>query len=343
MTGAPVTRLPGASVVICAYTHERWADTVAAVESVRAQDVAAEVIVVVDHNPALLARARRALPRHVRVLRNAGRRGLSGGRNTAVSAASGEVVVFLDDDAAARPGWLRALLTPYADPDVVAVGGVAYPRWPRRRPGTLPASGSDASGELDWIVGCTYAGQSSGRAEVRNLMGCSMSVRREAFAHVGGFAEDLGRVGRTPLGCEETEFCIRLRQAYRRMGQAARIVLEPAAKVDHRVSPDRTGWAYLRRRSWSEGLSKATVARRVGTDAALSTERTYVTRILPRAVIRELSAGRPASAAAIVTALLCTIAGFARGAASAAAERPRTSARPPAVVAVAEPYQARCA
>ena len=104
MTGEPVTRLPGASVVICAYTHERWADTVVAVESVRAQDVAAEVIVVVDHNPALLARARRALPRHVRVLRNAGRRGLSGGRNTAVSVASGEVVVFLDDDAAARPG-----------------------------------------------------------------------------------------------------------------------------------------------------------------------------------------------------------------------------------------------
>jgi glucosyl-dolichyl phosphate glucuronosyltransferase len=85
------------------------------------------------------------------------------------------------------------------------------------------------------------------------------------------------------------------------------------------------------------------VARRVGTDAALSTERTYVTRILPRAVIRELSAGRPASAAAIVTALLCTTAGFARGAASAAAARPRTGARPPAAVAVAEPYQARCA
>ena len=70
-------------------------------------------------------------PTDVRVLPNAHRQGLSGARNTAVAAASGDVVVFLDDDAAARPGWLGALLAPYADPDVVAVGGVAHPRLPR--------------------------------------------------------------------------------------------------------------------------------------------------------------------------------------------------------------------
>ena len=189
---------PTASVVICVYTEKRWDDIVAAVGSVRAQDVpAAEVLVVVDHNPALLERCRRAFGGSARVLPNAHRQGLSGARNTAVAAATGGVVVFLDDDAAARPGWLRALLAPYVDPDVVAVGGVAHPRFPGSRPGLLPSGGSggDATGELDWIVGCTYTGQPTEPAEVRNLMGCNMSVRREAFARVGGFAEDLGRIG----------------------------------------------------------------------------------------------------------------------------------------------------
>jgi glucosyl-dolichyl phosphate glucuronosyltransferase len=344
-TAAPLTATrPGApaltvSVVICVYTEQRWGDIVAAVESVRAQDAAvAEIVVVVDHNPALLARVRgRFAADRVRVLPNALRQGLSGARNTAVSAATGDVVVFLDDDATARPGWLRGLLAPYADPDVVAVGGVAHPRFPAHgdRPRMLPSGGADpdATGELDWIVGCTYTGQPTDRAEVRNLMGCNMSVRRTVFAEVGGFAEDLGRIGRNPLGCEETEFCIRVRQAYRRAGREARIVFEPAAQVDHRVSPDRVHWSYLRRRCWSEGLSKAAVAQLVGTDDALSTERTYVASVLPAAVLRELRELRPMSAAAVVVALACTAAGYARGRLPGATAGVRLPAADPAPAA----------
>jgi GT2 family glycosyltransferase len=335
---SPAPVLPRATVVICVYTEKRWDDIVAAVGSVQAQDVrAAEVLVVVDHNPALLERACAEFGEHVRVLANAHRQGLSGARNTAVAAAAGDVVVFLDDDAAARPGWLRALLAPYADPDVVAVGGVAHPLFPGARPSLLPTGGrgADATGELDWVVGCTYTGQPTEQAEVRNLMGCNMSLRREVFARVGGFAEDLGRIGRNPLGCEETELCIRIRQSYRRMGRGARIVFEPAAEVDHRVSADRVRWAYLRRRSWSEGLSKAAVSRLVGSDDALSTERAYVASVLPGAVARELRARRPAAALAIVTALAATAAGYLRGklpGATSAVRLPAADVVPPVPV-----------
>ncbi len=307
-----------ASVVICVYTEKRWDDIVAAVDSVAAQDVsAAETLVVVDHNPALLERAQAEFgPRGVRVLPNAHRQGLSGARNTAIAEAVGDVVAFLDDDAAARPGWLAALLEPYNDPSVKAVGGVAHPRWPVNRPRVLPGAvpyDPDATGELDWIVGCTYTGQPVRQAEVRNLMGCNMSFRREVFERVGGFAEDIGRIGKNPLGCEETELCIRARQAYERAGEPIRIIFEPAAAVDHRVSEDRVEWAYLRRRSWAEGLSKAAVSKLVGSEDALSTERSYVARVLPTAVLRELKEGRVSSAAAVVTALAWTAAGYARG------------------------------
>ncbi len=307
-----------ATVVICVYTEKRWEDIVEAVESVGAQDVPpAETIVIVDHNAALLSQAQQAFgPRGVRVLPNVHAQGLSGARNTAIAAASGDVVVFLDDDARARPGWLGALLEPYADPTVIGVGGVAHPHWPGARPAVLPGAhpaDGDATGELDWIVGCTYTGQPTEQAEVRNLMGCNMSFRRELFDRVGGFAEDIGRIGKNPLGCEETELCIRARQSYAAAGEKIRILFEPRAEIDHRVSEDRVGWAYLRRRSWAEGLSKAAVSKLVGSGDALSTERGYVARILPSAVVRELKGGRVASAAAVVTALACTSAGYARG------------------------------
>src|SRR5690606_21447153 len=53
----------GFSVIICAYTEKRWSDLVKAVESLRQQTVAPdEVILVVDHNPALLALVQSEMP-----------------------------------------------------------------------------------------------------------------------------------------------------------------------------------------------------------------------------------------------------------------------------------------
>lgn len=116
---APLTGLPTVSVVIAAFTIERWADLQEAVASVRAQTVPVlETIVVIDHHPGLLARARRGLA-DVTVIPNVGGRGASGGRNTSVAASHGEVVAFLDDDAVASPTWLEPLLHHFRRPDVV--------------------------------------------------------------------------------------------------------------------------------------------------------------------------------------------------------------------------------
>ncbi len=74
-----------------------------------------EIVVVIDHNDALLARARVAFPAAT-VLANASAQGLSGARNTGIDASTGDIVCFLDDDAAAEPDWSTHLLAPYADP-----------------------------------------------------------------------------------------------------------------------------------------------------------------------------------------------------------------------------------
>jgi glycosyltransferase involved in cell wall biosynthesis len=304
-----VTVPPSVSVIVCAYTERRWDDLAAAVVSAAAQTVAPlEIIVVSDHNAALLARVRRELCGAV-VIANEQARGLAGARNSGLAAARGEVIAFLDDDAVAAPNWLEHLLEPYRHPRVIGVGGAIEPVWPDRRPPFMPA-------EFDWVVGCTYRGMPSSAAPVRNLIGANMSLRRTVFDAVGAFRSDVGRVGTRPAGCEETELCIRARQRL----PGSEMIYEPRARVRHRVTPERASWRYFRARCWSEGLSKAVVARAAGRADGLSSERRYVTSTLPRAVARGIEdtvAGHDASglarAASIVAGLAITTAGYAAG------------------------------
>jgi O-antigen biosynthesis protein len=296
---------PAVSVVVCVYTERRWTDICLGMAALEAQTrPPAEVLVIADHADDLLQRVRLAFPR-VRVLPNGGPRGLSAARNTGVAAARSEIVAFMDDDALPAPDWLEHLVAPYVDPDVVAVGGAAEPAWPVERPAWFPP-------EFDWVVGCSYRGLPIHRSEIRNLMGCNMSFRADVLADDPGFPIGVGRVGSRPMGCEETELCIRIRQ--RRKG--ARIIFEPRAMVQHRVTPERARWDYFLARCYAEGASKALVARHVGADDALRLERDYCFRTLPRGVldgiraaIRGKSTGL-AQAGAILVGLAVTIAGY---------------------------------
>ncbi|GGV67455.1 MULTISPECIES: glycosyltransferase family 2 protein [Streptomyces] len=304
---------PGISVVICVYTEDRWEDILAAVSSVRAQSrPALETLLVVDHNTALEERLRSQYKEadDVRVLPNAGPRGLSAGRNTGVAAARGEIVAFLDDDAVAERDWLRHFAGHYADPRVMAVGGRTVPVWASgRRPAWFPE-------EFDWVVGCTYRGLPPGTVRVRNVLGGNASFRRSAFDVAGGFATGIGRDGdKRPLGCEETELCIRLTRAR----PDAVLLIDDRAVIHHRVPGDRERFRYFRTRTYAEGLSKALVARSVGTAQGLESERRYTTRVLPAGVVRGLRdallarPGGAGRAGAIVAGLLTTAGGYAVG------------------------------
>ncbi|MFE1912051.1 glycosyltransferase family 2 protein [Streptomyces anandii] len=321
---------PGISVVICVYTEDRWEDILAAVSSVRAQSrPALETLLVVDHNQALLDRLTKEYEESgdrplaggpVRVLANAGPRGLSAGRNTGIAASRGEVVAFLDDDAVAERDWLRRFAEGYADPRVMAVGGRTVPVWASgRRPAWFPE-------EFDWVVGCSYRGLPPGRVRVRNVLGGNASFRRSAFDAAGGFATGIGRDGdKRPLGCEETELCIRLTRAR----PDAVLLIDDRAVIHHRVPGAREHFRYFRTRTWAEGLSKALVARSVGADKGLESERRYTTRVLPAGVargLRDALLARPGGAGragAIVAGVLTAAGGYAVG--TVRARRGRTA------------------
>lgn len=305
---AELATRPSVSVIVCCYTERRWDDVLAAVRSVQEQTVPPDrIVVVVDHHDVLQHRLRVSLS-GVMVVPNRHARGLAGARNTGIEHSREGVVAFLDDDAVAHPGWLAGLLAEYADPGVVAVGGAIAPRWRHRRPTWFPP-------EFDWVVGCTYRGMPAERTRVRNVIGANMSFRRAAVVAAGGFAEHLGRVGTRPVGCEETELCIRVA---RQIG--GDVLYQPKACVDHHVPRERGSFRYFRARCYGEGLSKAAVARTTTQATALRTERGYVARVLVRAAVESVSAAvgqrrvTPlARLGALVAGLACATTGYAVG------------------------------
>ncbi len=311
------------SVVVCAYTARRLPVLRSAVAAAREQLTDAdELILVIDHNPELLAIARDAFPasdRDVRVIPNGNARGLSGARNAGVEAARAELVAFLDDDAVPSENWLERLIEPFDDPRVIGTGGVASPEWEDEQPGWMPD-------EFLWVVGCSYRGLPTLRTPIRNPIGANMAFRRSAIQSAGGFADGIGRIGRTPLGCEETELSIRATRA-----TDGWIVQQPSASVGHLVPADRARIGYFVRRCWAEGLSKAHVARLAGEDAALSSERRYATRTLPAGVLAGVRAGFRGDlsgfgrAAAIAGGFAVTVAGYLRGLAGSLPGRLRHS------------------
>jgi hypothetical protein len=302
---------PTVSVVIPAYSDERWTQLTEAVASVRAQTLpATETIVVIDHNPELLSRARRELA-DVMVIDNGGARGASGTRNAGVARADGEIIAFLDDDACAATDWLETLLVHFADPAVAGVGGRVDPLWVTARPRWFPT-------EFDWTVGASYSGMPETTATVRNVWTNNMALRRSAFEAAGGFREDFGKVG---IVCspEDTDLCLRV--------TSGSWLYVPASAVGHWVPAERATFGYFLRRCFEEGQGKAAIAVLSGAASGTSAERSYTARVLPAAVgrgLRESVSGDGWGAlrsAAIIGGFGMAAAGFAVGCLSAAASR----------------------
>ena len=312
------------SVVICAYDEGRWDLLQQAVDSVRRQHRKAdEIIVVVDHNAALLSLARANLD-GVRVVNNDDARGLSGARNSGVRAAGGDIIAFLDDDAVASDDWLGWLESGYLNPLVAGVGGSINPAWESGRPEWFPE-------EFDWVVGCTYRGMPEGTDIVRNLIGANMSYSRDALIAGGAFRSGIGRVGTLPVGCEETELCIRISQ---QMPESI-FLYEPRARVSHHVPASRSNFDYFRRRCLNEGRSKALVTAHVGSRTGLSTESQYTFRTLPagvgRSVARAVRNTKPTEMLrgfAIVAGLAVTTIGYLSGRVGARKRPPSAQLEP---------------
>lgn len=169
-------------------------------------------------------------------------------RNTAMRAARGDVLVFVDDDALPHPDWLAGITAPFADPKVAVVGGrvhlryeAAVPAWWDRRFDDYLAFYDLGDRPIDLGTRPWYD----------SPRGANMAVRRVALLDVGGFNVRLGPRGHRHTVGEESDLCVRLLAR----GHALRYV--PDSTVDHLVDPRRLDPPWLYGRAFWNGWSEA--------------------------------------------------------------------------------------
>ncbi|CAN5652459.1 hypothetical protein BH10ACT1_BH10ACT1_08040 [soil metagenome] len=215
MTGTSETPPDRFSVVIP--THDRAASVLARVAEIRAGDEPADEIIVVsdgstDGTEDLLCAV--AGP-DLRVLTTPGL-GPASARNLGAGTATGEWLVFLDDDDLPSPGWMRTWRSLAAKHPRASYLSTAY----------FHRTGPDQHVAQTRRLGPAF---SSVRA---SYMPGTYAVRREAFASVGGFGEGLRFL-------ECTELAVRIFDRLASRPDAFADGTEPSITRMHRPAAER--------------------------------------------------------------------------------------------------------
>jgi glycosyltransferase involved in cell wall biosynthesis len=228
----PAGAAPSWTVIVC--TRDRTEDLARCLNALQQISTPGGEILVVDNAPSSDATellARRYAVRYVRE----DRPGLNWARAHGVREARGEIVIFTDDDVVVEPGWVAAILEPFAAPRVAAVTGL-----------TMPLEQETAAQELFE----TYGG--FGRGFERRIFdytrippaaagmcgaGANMAFRRELATSMAIFEAELDCGTPAETGGDAYAF-------YRLLADGHQIIYTPDAVVWHR---HRRDYAALRR------------------------------------------------------------------------------------------------
>lgn len=214
-----MTTRPSASIVIP--TYNRWDYIGTCLDHVRRQTVQALEVVVVDASTGDETQKTVSGYPEVTYIRSPHGPGTTASsRALGLSRTTGDVVVYLDDDAYPAPDWLEQLLIRYDAPDVAGVGGRADNGRPQEE-----AEGLEQVGLLlpDGRLTGYFAAITPADVAVDHLLGANMSMRRDVIEELGGI-RDL-----YPGTClrEESDIALRARQA------GYRLIYTPDAVVRH--------------------------------------------------------------------------------------------------------------
>ncbi len=233
---------PALAVVIV--THDSAACLPATLDALVPQLGADDELLIVDNasgdgTPALA----RAHHPPARVLETGANLGFAAGCNAGVAATRAPLVLFLNPDAAPAPGCLDAL----------RAAADAHPGWGAWQAlVTLPGGTRvNTSGGVTHFLCFSWAGDCgepvvpAGDRDVAFASGAALTVRREAWEHVGGFDPDYF------MYVEDVDLSLRLRLAGYGVGIARRAV------VTHDYDFDKGSykWLLLERNRWRTVLA----------------------------------------------------------------------------------------
>jgi glucosyl-dolichyl phosphate glucuronosyltransferase len=246
-------------------THNRADQLQTAIDSIiPLRDEAALEIVVVDNNST--DATREVAQSYAGVVRYVfeGRTSFSRARNTGGEFASGDVLLYLDDDVIVHPGSLKNLAEVFTRrPDCGVVAGKILPRFTAEPPPWTLACQQSFNG---WSLfsGVDTPGRSEAFQEVASACGPMLAVRKSVFQLVGGFPPDTlgvetnrgGKLfNKLYVGPGDYGLCHLARQ------QGYKIYYHPAIAVFHVIPPIRFTVSFWRSRMIGEGYHEAITQR----------------------------------------------------------------------------------
>jgi glycosyltransferase involved in cell wall biosynthesis len=177
--------------------------------------------------------------------------GLLAGRHRGASEAVEELLVFVDDDIEAVPGWLAAIVSAFEDPQVQLAGGRNLPKYETDAPPWIESFWDAASGggRYCYYLSLLDLGEEKRQIIPNYVFGLNFAIRRQALFDLGGFhpdsySDELQRF----VGDGETG----LTTIAEARGFVA--VYEPAATVYHFTPSSRMTVEYFVDRSYTEGI-----------------------------------------------------------------------------------------
>jgi GT2 family glycosyltransferase len=153
------------------------------------------------------------------------RKGLNAARQLGATRASGEIVIYTDDDVVVGPDWVRAMVAPFADPEVSAVTGAVLPlelQTPAQN--RFEAYGGFGRG---FMLERYSVENITPLAAAKVGAGANMAIRRELLLKLGLFEALLDSGTAAKSGGDTYAF-------YRLLACGHTVVYQPHAMVRHR-------------------------------------------------------------------------------------------------------------
>jgi glycosyltransferase involved in cell wall biosynthesis len=172
-------------------------------------------------------------------------RSLSFARNAAIERCDTEIILFIDPDAIAAPGWAIELVATLKSPSVSVAGGKIVPLW-HRKPLWIMKAG---------IVLDQYSMLDLGdeTRAVNRVVGANFGLNLKNLAQLAHFDETLGRREGKLFSGEESELCRRAKNS------GKEVLYNGNAVVKHQVLPERISYHWILRRMYFAGIARATV------------------------------------------------------------------------------------
>lgn len=191
--------------------------------------------------------------------------GLHNGRHAGWRDASGEILVFADDDIEAFPTWLEGIYESFQDIETVLVGGKNLPKYESQPPFWILEK---------WYQMCDYGhcvpelsildfGDEIKEIPASYVWGCNFAIRKDVLQAAGGFHPD-----GMPFDLIQ----------YRGDGESyvskfisenlLKTVYNPKASVYHQVPNSRMTIDYFKKRAFCQGVEMSYIEKRYAQETA---------------------------------------------------------------------------